>query len=142
MKNSTHSGSPITVILVGVIYLVVGLTTGALAGVAESSRMQFIWRLSAFIISAVVLAGQITYEHFLLRNPVRTTAWHSCIAAAIGGFGLALAANIHELTSASSYRPKMLIALVVWPFITAMPALIVALVLAAGLHKLAPRKAS
>lgn len=46
---------------------------------------------------------------------------------------LALAANIHELGSASGYRPRMVIALVAWPIITGVPAFIAALVAAAGL---------
>ena len=54
-------------------------------------------------------------------------------AVALGAFALALAANIHDLGSASGYRPRMLIALVAWPLLTAVPAFIVALVLAAGI---------
>jgi len=130
------------ILLIGVIYVIVGVTTGTLAGTTVSNRMQFIWRLSAFIISAGVLTLHVAYEHFRLRNPVRTTTCHSAIAAAIGGLGLALAANIHDLTSASGYRPRMLIALVAWPFITAVPAFIVALVLAVGLRKFASREAT
>lgn len=55
------------------------------------------------------------------------------LAVAFGAFGLALLANIHDLGSASGYRLRMLIALVTWPLITAVPAFIVALFLAAGL---------
>ena len=54
-------------------------------------------------------------------------------AVAFGAFALALAANIHDLGSASGYRPRMLIALVAWPLLTGVPAFIVALVVAAGL---------
>jgi hypothetical protein len=95
--------------------------------------MQFFWRLSAFIISALVFAAHMAYEHFRLRNTTRLTAWHTSVAVAFGAFALALVANIHDLGSASGYRPRMLIALVAWPLLTAVPAFIVALVLAAGL---------
>ena len=124
-----------TVILVGVVYGVVGITTGTLAGMAASSRAQFLWRLSAFVISGVVFAGHIAYEHFRVRSPARRAAWHTSLAIALGAFLVALVANIHDLGSPSGYRPIMLIALVVWPLGTGVPAFIVALVLAAAIGK-------
>jgi hypothetical protein len=54
-------------------------------------------------------------------------------AVALGALGLALAANIHELGSDSGYRLGMLIALIAWPLLTAVPAFVLALVVAAGL---------
>ncbi len=123
----------LTVILVGVLYPAVGLAFGELAGAAASNQMQFFWRLSAFVISGVVFAAHIAYEHFRLRNTARPTAWHTSLAVAFGAFGLALAANLHDLGSASGYRPRMLIAFVAWPLLTAVPAFIVALVVAAVL---------
>ena len=121
------------VILVGVIYFVVGITFAALAGAAASTQLRFIWRLVAFIISGVAFAAHIAYEHFRLRNTVRPMAWHTAAAVALGAFALALVANIHDLGSASGYRPRMLIALVAWPLLTAVPAFLVALVIAAVL---------
>jgi hypothetical protein len=121
------------VILVGLLYPAVGIASAALAGAAASSQMQFFWRLSAFVISAVVFAAHIAYEHFRLRNTAWPTAWHVSLAVAFGAFVLALVPNIHDLGSASGYRPRMLVALVAWPLLTAVPAFIVALVVAAGL---------
>ena len=112
-------------VLVGVIYAAVGIVSSALPGA--------VWRLSAWVVSGVVFAAHIAHEHFRLRNPARTTAWHTSAAVAIGAFGLALAANIHDLGSATGYRPRMLIAFVAWPLLTAVPAFIVALLVAAGL---------
>jgi hypothetical protein len=122
-----------TVILVGVLYLAVGITSAALAGAAASNQIRSFWRLSAFIVSAVVFAGHIAYEHLRLRSAARATAWHASAAVAFGACALALVANIHDLGSASGYRPRVLIALVGWPLLTAVPAFIVALVVAAGL---------
>ena len=122
-----------TAIFAGVLYLTVGIASAALAGAAASNQMQFFWRLSAFVISAVVFAAHIAYEHFRLRNTARPTAWHTSLAVAFGAFGLALVANIHDVGSASGYRPRMLIALVAWPLLTGVPAFIAALVVAAGL---------
>ncbi|MEK6283896.1 MAG: hypothetical protein AABN95_26385 [Acidobacteriota bacterium] len=120
-------------LFVGVLYFAVGIAFAELAGAAASSQMQFFWRLSAFVICAVVFAAHIAYEHFRLRNTPRPTAWHASVAVAIGAFALALKANIHDLGSASGYRPRMLIALIAWPLLTAVPAFLVALVIAAGL---------
>ena len=128
-----------TAMLVGAVYLAVGLSFGALAGAAASPQTQFFWRLSAFIVSAVVLAAHIAHEQLALRNTARPTAWHASVAAACGGFGLALAANIHDLGSASGYRPRMLIALVAWPLLTGVPAFVVALVVATGVRLFRPR---
>jgi len=122
-----------TAIVVGMLYFAVGFASAALAGAAASNQMRFFWRLSAFVISAVVFAAHIAYEHFGLRNTARPTAWHASVGVAFGAFALALAANIHDLGSASGYRARMLIALVAWPLLTAVPAFVVALVVAAGL---------
>jgi len=119
--------------LVAVLYLAIGLTSAALAGAAASDQIQFFWRLSAFVISAVVFAAHIAFEHFRLRSPTRQTASHASAAVALGAFALALVANIHDLGSASGYRPRMLLALVAFPLVTAVPAFIVALVVAAVL---------
>lgn len=133
MGNSDRQRWLSTAIVVGVLYLAVGRASAALAGAAASDQMQSFWRFSAFAISAVVFAAHMAYEHFRLRNGARTTAWHASVAVAFGALGLALAANMHDLGSASGYRPRMLIALIAWPLLTAVPAFIVALVVAAGL---------
>jgi hypothetical protein len=133
MSNSSRQRWLGIVILVGVLYPAVGIAFGAIAQAAASEQMRFFWRLSAFVISAVVFTAHIAYEHFRLRNTARPTAWHASVAVAFGAFALALVANIHDLGSASGYRPRMLIALAAWPLLTAVPAFIVALVMAAGL---------
>src|SRR5438552_16216732 len=114
-------------ILVGLIYLAVGVTSSALAGAAASDQMVLVWRWSAFIMSAAAFSAHIAYEHFRLRSRARPTAWHTSVAVAVGAFALALVANIHDLGSVAGYRPQMLIALVAWPLLTAVPAFIVAL---------------
>ena len=140
MDDSGRQGWLSTAILVGVLYLAVGIASAALAGAAAANQMQFFWRLSAFVISAVVFAGHIAYEHFRLHHTARPTAWHTSVAVAFGAFGLALVANIHDLESASGYRPRMLIALVAWPLLTAVPAFIVALAAAAVLARLPTKR--
>ena len=120
-------------ILAGLLYFAANMVLGAVAGAAASDRLGFLWRVSALVVSAVVFAAHIAYEHFRSRHRARLTAWHASVAVALGALGLALAANVHDLTSASGYRPRMLIALVAWPLLTAVPAFLVALGVAAGL---------
>jgi len=123
----------IKAMLVGALYLAVGLASAALAGAAATNPMRFFWRLSAFVISGAVFVADIAYEHLRLRSTAKPLAWHTSVAVAFGGFLLALMANIHDLGSATGYRPKMLIALIAWPLLTAVPAFLVAWVVAAGL---------
>ena len=119
-------------VLLGVVYFVIGFGFGAFA--AWSGSHPLIWNRLAFLASGIAFAVHIGYEHFRLGNSPRVTASHASIAVAIGAFALALSANIHDLWSPSGYRPRMLIALVAWPLLTAVPAFLVALVVAAGLN--------
>ena len=118
-------------VLLGVVYFVIGFGFGAFAASAASP---WLWNRLAFLASGVAFAVHIGYEHFRLGNSPRVSAWHASIAVAIGGFALALSANIHDLWSPSGYRPRMLIALVAWPLLTGVPAFVVALAVAAGLN--------
>ena len=120
-------------ILVGVIYLVVGVTFGALAGWVSSNQMRVTWRLLAWLISGVAFAAHIGYEHFRLRSSPVTTALHASLAVGLGAFGLAGAANIHAQVSGSSHQHALALSLVLWPVLTAVPAFLVALGTAASL---------
>ena len=117
------------VILLGVVYLVVGLTFGALAG-GSSNRMRA-WRLSAWLTSAAAFLAHIWHEHFRLRHSPATTAMHASLAVGLGAFGLAVAANIHALRSGSAHQVALALSLVAWPLLTAVPAFVVALAAAA-----------
>ena len=119
--------------LIGVGYFVIGSVFGALAGRAATNSLRFTWNRLAFFASGIIFMIHIGHEHFRLRNSPLITAAHVSLAVAIGAFALALMANIHDLGSATGYRPRMLIALGAWPLITALPAFIVALILTAGL---------
>src|SRR3989441_9712252 len=52
-----------TVLLLGVVYLVTGITFAALANGAGSHQMRVTWRLAAWVISAAAFAAHIGYEH-------------------------------------------------------------------------------
>ena len=125
-------------ILAGVVYFVVGYGSAALDP-SVPDRARFVWRLAAWALSAAVLAAQIGYEHFRLRDSPRAIALHSAAAVALGAFLIAAAATLHAATTAS-HAPysRYLLALVLWPIITALPAFFVALIAGAVLARLAP----
>ena len=123
-------------ILVGVLYVVIGFASAAMANRPAPASNQFAWRLSAFVGSAVLLVAHIWHERNRLHSPARLTAWHTAVGAALGGFGFALVANIHELAFATGYRPRMLVAFVAWPVLTGLPAFVAALILAAVLGRM------
>ena len=98
--------------------------------------MHVMWRRLAWLVSGVGFAAHIAYGHFRLGNPPRTTAMHASIAAGLGACALAVAANLHEWKTASSYRPSIALSLVAWPLLTFVPAFLVAMVFAAVLNRL------
>ncbi len=121
-------------LLLGVVYLVVGVVFGALAGAAGPTRMRVGWRLAAWVTSAIAYAAHIGFEHFRVRTSPPGTAIRVAVGAALGAFGLAVAANVHSLGIASGRQRGLLRAsLVLWPVLTAIPAFLVALAVAAAL---------
>ena len=110
-------------VIVGVVYACVGIVFAMPASHVE------VWRLAAWVVSAVAYAAHICYEGFRLQNSPRSAALHVALAVALGAFGLAVGANIHSLSvgSTSEHRRLLLLALGLWPLITAMPAFLVAL---------------
>ncbi len=117
-------------LLVGVVYFLIGRL---FAGPANHVHA---WRLAAWVVSGAVYAAHIGYEHFRLRHSPRSTALHAALAVAIGAFALAAAGALHSLLATSVIRPSWLLALVVWPLATALPAFVVALVAGAALARL------
>ena len=121
------------VILLGVVYLVIGLTFGALAGWASSSQMRVTWRLLAWLISAIAFAAHIGYEHIRLRSSRVTTAFHAALAVALGTFLVAFAAVIQGQAAGASHQSRRVLALILWPILAGLPAFVVALGAAAAL---------
>src|SRR5438874_1548701 len=88
------------------------------------------WRLAAWAVSAFGFAAHIVYKRFRLHNSPGPAALHIALAVALGGFGLAVGANLHSLIAGSSVQHRQLLrlSLVIWPLITAPPAFAVAFV--------------
>lgn len=117
-------------LLLGVVYFLIGRLF------ALPANHLRVWRLAAWMVSGGVYAAHIGYEHFRLRNSPRLTAFHVAVAVAIGAFALAVAGMIHSLSTTSAIRPAWLLALVIWPAVTAVPAFLGALVAGAMLRRL------
>lgn len=116
-------------LLVGIVYFLIGRAA------IPPDHVQ-VWRLAAWMLSAVAYAMHIGYEHFRLRTSTRVAALHVAVAVAIGAFGLAVAGMIRSLSTASSIRPAWLLALILWPAFTAIPAYLIALAAGAILRRL------
>jgi preprotein translocase subunit Sss1 len=112
--------------LVGAVYFLVGIVF---------ANLVHGWRLAAWVVSGVAYVAHIWFEHFRLRNSPRLAALHVAVAVAIGAFGLAVVGMIHSLSTASTIRPAWLLAIVVWPAVTAIPAFLGALVAGAILSR-------
>ena len=123
------------VIIVAAAYLVSGLVSAALSRAAASAQGREAWRLTAWIISAIAFAAHIRYEYVRLRSTPRTTAFHAALAVGLAGFGLAVSASIH---GHATNHPFPASALLIWPVMTALPAFVVALVVAVVLSR--PRR--
>lgn len=121
-----------TVLLFGVLYFLVGRFFPQPANNLEA------WRLAALIVCGGVYAAHFCYEHFRLRNPPRVTAVHIAAAVAIGGFALAVAGMLHSLSVTSTIRPNWLLALVIWPAATAVPAFLGAIAAGTLLRRIRP----
>jgi hypothetical protein len=115
-------------LLAGGVYLVIGLLFGVMAGRAGSSAMRTAWRLSAWVASGAVYGVHILREQSLADRSPRATAMHAAAGAAVGAFGLAVAAGLHRLFVSSGADVRLFgLALVAWPVITFLPAFVVAL---------------
>jgi hypothetical protein len=123
----------VTAILIGLLYSAIGI---AFALPSNQGRM---WRLAAWIASAAAFVFHFAYEHFRLGHSPRVTALHATLAVAVGAFGLAVAANIHEVLVSPNYRRSLAVALFAWPALAALPAFFAALITAHALTLARPR---
>jgi uncharacterized protein (DUF486 family) len=113
-----------TILIIGAIYCIDGIIFGKFAGWSKSHTMVFIWRLAAWLTCALLFAGHIWYEYFRYSNSPSKTALYTSSAAAVGAFGLAVAANIHAQFVTSANQILLALSLILWPILTALPAYI------------------
>ncbi len=123
-------------VLAALVYTGVGVAFGALAGSSATNEMRIFWRLGAWLVSALVFAAHVWRENVRMKYAPRISAWHAAAACAWGAFGLAIAANLHEMLGTHQHRLMVILSLVIWPILTCVPAYIVALVLAVALKRI------
>ncbi len=121
-------------LLAGLGYLIIGRVFAS-----PTTHVQA-WRFAAWAVSGAVYGAQIAYEHVRLRNSRGSLAFHAALAAAIGAFGLAVAGPLHTYWATTGIRRSGLLALLLWPAITFVPAFVVALVAGVVLGYLLPRR--
>jgi len=117
---------PVT-ILVGIVYVIVGVVFAGLAAGASSHQGLVAWRVAAWVVSGVAFVAQIAYEQPRLLTAPRISAFHAALAAALGAFGLAAAALIHRHGVAG---PTGYAAFIVWPVLVFIPAFVAAFAVA------------
>jgi len=111
------------VILAGFLYGSIGIVFAL-----PSTHVRF-WRLAAWAVSGVIFVLHIGYEQLWLRNSRTASAMHAALACGLGGFVLAVGAMVHAaMVPTHAAYWQYLIALIAWPIITFVPALLVALV--------------
>ena len=127
----------LVVLLVGATYLLAGHLFGALAGRAASAQGRVAWRLAAWALSAIVFGAHIIFGSVRARLSASGAALDAAVAVALGAFGLAVAAFMHGVASHHRFQVW---ALVIWPVVTAVPAFLVALVMAVLVDRVSDRR--
>ena len=130
------------VILFGGAYFAIGILFGELARWAGTGRGQFAWRLTAWVVSLAVFIAHVAYEHYRQQNKAPRAALHVALAAALGALLLAMAATLHMMRLGSTAPYWLyLLALVLWPLMTGVPAFVAAFITARVVALVSPRDA-
>src|ERR1051325_9669154 len=106
------------------IYIVVGVLFAQLAGHSTFVGARF-WRLAAWLVSAIAFGTHVQYERVTAGRTFLATGLHAGIAAALGAFGLALTAIVHRQVVGLPRSGLLGAALIIWPVLTFIPALLV-----------------
>jgi hypothetical protein len=118
-----------------VIYPAIGIGFAFLDSASVPAGVRF-WRLAAWVVSALVFGAHLVHE---LRRPTTNplqTASHVSIGVALGAFVLAVWVLAHGHMTSRPQSPLAPLALVLFPLVTALPALVVAFVTAGLVGKM------
>jgi len=110
-----------TAILFGLGYFLVGRLF------AVPGEHAHAWRLAAWVVSLLIYMTHFRLERARPSTPPRAVASHVATAVAIGAFALAVALTIRSIAAQGSLRMTSVLALVLFPLVTAVPAFLVAL---------------
>lgn len=120
-------------------YAAIGLLTSAMAGAATSSEMRSGWRLAGWLLSLAVFSWQIVYSRRRKGDSRLAIAVEAAVAVGFGAFLLAGLGPVRSHWSSGDVGRTALLSLVVWPFLTGIPALVAAVVLTLVLDRLIAR---
>jgi hypothetical protein len=115
------------VLLASAAYIVVGIATAALAGMASSPSGVKAWRLAAWLLSLAIFGVQFAIERRRRLGRVNV-ALSVALAVAIGAFVLAVLGPLRSHWGDPSRLKLALLSLVAWPVLTGIPAFLVALI--------------
>ena len=123
-EPTTRAGWLGRALIYALIYVLIGVVFAALAGRSGFVGAR-VWRFAAWLCSAIAFGTHVQHERVTVGRSAAATAWHAAFGAAVGAFGLALAAIVHR--HLAGMRPSGLLgaALVIWPAMTAIPAFLV-----------------
>lgn len=122
-------------LLVAVLYFLSGVALAELAGRAPTPQIQFAWRLTGWIVPAILFGAHLGYELARLRSSAVRTALHAASAVALGAAAVAAAGMIRALATGSGNPRLMAFAIALWPVVAGVPAFLVGLLVAAALGR-------
>ena len=123
-EPTTQAGWLGRALIYALIYIVVGVAFAQFAGHSTFLGARF-WRLAAWVASAIAFGTHIQHERVTLGRTLFATGLHAATAAAVGAFGLALAAIVHRHNVGLPGSRLLGAALIIWPVMTFIPALLV-----------------
>ncbi len=121
-----------TVLLASVAYIVVGMETAALAGMATSPTGVKAWRLVAWLLSLVVFGihFKVARSRGMRRSSVAAPV---ALAVAIGALGVAALGPVRGHWGEPHLFKLVLLSLIAWPVLAGVPAFVAALAIDAAL---------
>ncbi|HJP60114.1 MAG TPA: hypothetical protein VJ865_08940 [Gemmatimonadaceae bacterium] len=123
-EPTTQAGWIGRALVYALFYMLVGVLVAQFAGHFAFVAPR-VWRLTAWLASAIAFGTHIQYERLTAGRSILVTGLHAATAAALGAFGLALAAIVHRHGVGLPRSGLLGAALVIWPVITFIPALMV-----------------
>lgn len=112
------------IILFGLIYLVIGILSALITNPMESNGMQAALRLLSLALAISAFIYHIRLELYHANNSVLNAALNAAAATAFGTFSLAVQANIYNLLASGVNKNQLPLALIVWPVVTGLSALL------------------
>lgn len=136
-ESTTKAGWLGRALRYAVIYCAVGVLFAVFASHSTSFGARF-WRLAAWVVSAIAFGTHIHHERVTDGRTSFASALHAATASALGAFGLALGAIVHRHAAGLARSGLLSAALILWPVITFIPALLVGMAAATLMRPRAP----